>query len=508
VAAVALALSTGVVALLEGPPLSIADASPVYLVAVVAVGARFGTLAALVTALAAFLVYDLLFTEPRFAVIVSDTREWLDLVLFLFVAMVTGRLAALGHERADQAERRERESRALFAVSRLLATSTDLDELAPAVADRLARETGMERVWISLAGGRERILADSGDGARVPSSPVVTTLVRTAGDQPPRWVRAHEPLTARDGERQAWSDSQILRVRVDAEGDTLGWVWASRARAAGLPPPETTRLLALAADQVGMALRREQLRREATDAEIARQGDALKSALVDSVSHDLRTPLASIRAAAGSLLDPAVDWSPDERRAAAGAIDAEAERLDRLVSGVLDLSRIEAGALHPDLEPHDVRQLVEPAVARARPLLGDREVEVSLPADLPPIMADGLFVDQVLGNLLENAARYAPPPARVGLSASTGGDGRVAIVVEDGGPGVPPEALPRLFDKFYRVQRPGEGARRGMGIGLAIVRGLAEAMGATIEAGPSELGGLAIRLGFPAAPVPPAEGPG
>jgi K+-sensing histidine kinase KdpD len=141
-------------------------------------------------------------------------------------------------------------------------------------------------------------------------------------------------------------------------------------------------------------------------------------------------------------------------------------------------------------------------------LLGDREVEVSLPADLPPIMADGLFVDQVLGNLLENAARYAPPPARVGLSASTGGDGRVAIVVEDGGPGVPPEALPRLFDKFYRVQRPGEGARRGMGIGLAIVRGLAEAMGATIEAGPSELGGLAIRLGFPAAPVPPAEGPG
>jgi two-component system sensor histidine kinase KdpD len=291
---------------------------------------------------------------------------------------------------------------------------------------------------------------------------------------------------------------------MEADGAVIGAVKATRARASGQPSRETTRLLALAADQLALAIRHDELRREATEAEIARQGDALKSALLDAVSHDLRTPLASIRAAAGSLSDPDMPMAEDAARSAGAAIDLEAQRLDRLVHEVLDLSRIEAGALRPDLEALDLRDVVERAVDRLRPLLGDRPVSIDVPDELPPVRSDPVLLDTIVGNLVENAGRYAPPPAPLAISAVTG-NGLIRLVVEDGGPGVPAPSLPRLFDKFYRVDRMGGGSRRGLGIGLAVVRGLAEGMGGTVEASPSPLGGLRIVVELPVAATPPGD---
>jgi two-component system sensor histidine kinase KdpD len=138
-------------------------------------------------------------------------------------------------------------------------------------------------------------------------------------------------------------------------------------------------------------LRRDQAHRVATDLEVSRQGDVLKTALIDSVSHDLRTPLASIRATAGGLADPAVDWTDAARRDAAGVIDAEAARLDRLVRGILDLGRIDSGSLHPDLEPHDLRSLVEPVVERLRPVFGDRELDIDLDGADTPVVVDAVL---------------------------------------------------------------------------------------------------------------------
>jgi two-component system sensor histidine kinase KdpD len=261
-------------------------------------------------------------------------------------------------------------------------------------------------------------------------------------------------------------------------------------------------LLALAADQLALALRREDLRRAATQTEIARQSDALKSALLDAVSHDLRTPLASIRAAAGTLVDPELPPSAADARAAGTVIEQEATRLDQLVRDVLDLSRIEGGGLRPDLEALDVRDVVEPIVERLRPALGAREVRVTLPDDLPPIAGDAVLLDAVVSNLIENAARHAPSPAAVAISAHRNG-GTVELAVEDGGPGVPPDDLERLFDKFFRVERAGEGSRRGMGIGLAVVRGLTEAMGGRVAAERSPLGGLRVVVDIPVASDPP-----
>jgi two-component system sensor histidine kinase KdpD len=503
VLAVALGAASVVVALLESPAVGMSDASPVYLVPVVVAGLRYGVWAALGTAVASFLLYDFVFTVPRFTFAVADPREWLDLLLFLFVAIVVGRLAALGAERTEEAARRAAESTSLFAISRLLATAPDLETAGAGIVDRLVRDVGLDRAWIladRLSG--QVVVADSRPGEALPVSPFSISLARTPGDQPAKWVKAHEGGGGRVPGPVPAPATQLLKVRMEADDQTFGWLRAQRPLDAGLPSREETRLLALAADQLALALRREDLRRAATQTEIARQSDALKSALLDAVSHDLRTPLASIRAAAGTLVDPELPPTAADARAAGTVIEQEATRLDQLVRDVLDLSRIEGGGLRPDLEALDLRDVVEPIVERLRPALGAREVRVTLPDDLPPVAGDAVLLDAVVSNLVENAARHAPSPARVAISAHRNG-GTVELAVDDGGPGVPPDDLERLFDKFFRVERAGEGSRRGMGIGLAVVRGLTEAMGGRVAAERSPLGGLRVVVDIPVASDPP-----
>jgi len=265
-----------------------------------------------------------------------------------------------------------------------------------------------------------------------------------------------------------------------------------------VPGPDETRLLSLAADQVALALRREQLALEATKAEVARRSDTLKSALLDSVSHGFRTPLATIRALAGQLLDEETAPSAEATRETAGAIDDEAARLSDVVRNVLDLSRIEGNALRAELEVHELAELVRGAVRREKAIVEPKRVEVDLPDELPPVMVDAIFLDQALMNVLENAAAYAGPGAAIRVTASVADDGFVDLLVEDGGPGVPDEDLDRLFEKFYR--RPTvRSARAGLGIGLSVARGLVEAIGGQLSAERSGLGGLAIRFRLPRA---------
>jgi two-component system sensor histidine kinase KdpD len=496
-----LALTTAAVAALESEPIGIADASPVYLVAVVAVAAFVGTTAAVLTAITAFLGYDVLFTEPRLSLIVADPSEWLDLVLFLFVALVIGRLVAIQHARAEEAARRAAEANALFALSRSLATATSTVEAATEIAARVRIAAGMRRVWI-VAGptSAERLLADTGSGPPPPTPSISSSLLRTPGDEPARWVRTHL------GDRRpgpAATDDPQFRVRIEVDDAQLGTLIGSRDRADGEPTRVETRILALAADQIAVSLRRDQLRQAATELEIAHQTDVLKTALIDSVSHDLRTPLASIRATAGGLADADLAWTDDARRAAAGVIDSEAARLDRLVSGVLDLSRIASGALHPDLEPHELWAVIESTVDRMRPTLGDRPVTVDVPDDLPPVLADAVLLDIVVTNLLDNIAAHTPMATSVEVTARLAEDGRVALVVTDSGGGVRPDQLPTLFERFRRAGPGREGARRGLGIGLSVVRGLVEAMGGEVSAALSEAGGLAITVLLRPAPAEP-----
>ena len=260
------------------------------------------------------------------------------------------------------------------------------------------------------------------------------------------------------------------------------------------------RLLALAADQLAIAHLRDTLHAELTAAEVARQSDALRGAILDSVSHDLRTPVASIRALAGGLADAAPDLDPAEVQRTAEKIDAEGERLGGLVNGLLDMGRIQSGAIRPDLRPYDLAELVETTLRHHPADRGARPIEVSVPDDLPPVLADAVLLDVALGNVVDNAVAHTPADARVRVSARAADPGWAVIAVDDAGAGVPDDALPRLFERFYRVRAGQEGSRHGMGLGLAIAKGFTEAMGGTVAAEASELGGLGIRIRLPMAP--------
>ncbi|MBI3748698.1 MAG: hypothetical protein HY262_07625 [Chloroflexi bacterium] len=254
--------------------------------------------------------------------------------------------------------------------------------------------------------------------------------------------------------------------------------------------------MSAAADLIGLALAHDRLAAEAQAAEIARASDALKSALLQSVSHDLRTPLAAIRAAAGSLR-PDSGLSPAAQAESAAAIDREVEYLNRLVTNLLDLSRIEAGALRAERDVYELDDLLGPIVDRIRPRLGDRPIEMELA--VPPVYVDPIFLDEAVTNVLENAAKYTPAGTPIRIRATATPEGRVRLTIDDAGTGVPKDALPHLFEKFYRVPGRGTTGRTGTGIGLAVTRGLVEAMGANVEARSGDRGGLAVDFDLPAA---------
>jgi two-component system sensor histidine kinase KdpD len=481
--------------------LSVPYPAPVYLLAVLTVGMLAGTLPAILTSVAAFLLYDFLFVPPLHTLTVAEPLEWLNLLLFLAVAIAIGRLAALLAARAQEATERAREAEALFDISRALATGGPVEAAAPQVLERLVSATRMDRVWLTLGPGPgdERVISDSDPARPRPTSVWRVALTRPEPDAAPRWVRSHLPAQAQ-GEAAPATAGALYRVPMQVAGETLGSLWATRGRDRSEPDRSETRILSAAADQLGQAVRRDRLANEATAAEVARQSDQLKSALLDSVSHDLRTPLATIRAAAESLLDPEVEWSAQEQRAVLQSIDTEAERMSRLVRNLLDLSRIEGGALHPDLEPHDLNEIVEDTASRFRST-AKQSIVVHAAPELPPVLVDDLYLDEILSNLLENAVRHADNQIVV-RAAQLPDLPFIELTVEDDGPGASDAALPRLFDKFYRGEQTKGAPRLSMGVGLTVVQGLVRAMGGEATARRSDLGGLAVEVRLPIATGP------
>jgi two-component system, OmpR family, sensor histidine kinase KdpD len=471
-----------------------ADASPVYLIPVVIAAALLGTWAAIGTSFASFLTYDFLFTTPQFTFRVSDPAEWLSLLLFLIIAVVIGRLTALLRDRAEEADRRAREGVALVAMSRGVAMTTTFDEAAAEIAQRLLIDAEMDAVWVTRADGS----ASGRTGSGIPDRPGPPwTLMRSAedADSDPDWLRLH---AGGDAAPADGVQHYVVAIRAD-EGD-VGSIHATRQPGDPQPGRGARRLLALAADQLGIALRRDELRAELTAAEVARQSDTLRAAILDSVSHDLRTPIASIRALAGGLADAAAVPEPTAVRTVAGAIDTEAARLGNLVNGLLDMGRIQAGALRPDLRPYELAELVETTLRHRPAGGGSRPIDLDVPGDLAPVLADAVLFDVALGNVIDNAAAHTPSGTRVRVGARATEDGWLLVEVDDAGPGVPPGALAHLFDRFYRVLPEQAPARRGIGMGLAIARGFVEAMGGTIAAEASPMGGLGIRIRLQPAP--------
>jgi two-component system sensor histidine kinase KdpD len=248
------------------------------------------------------------------------------------------------------------------------------------------------------------------------------------------------------------------------------------------------------ATQLGSLAGHAELREADTRAEVLRRADDLKTALLNAVSHDLRTPLASIIASTGSLRQHDVSWTPDEREEFVEAIEQQAQRLSRIVGNLLDLSRIEAGALRPEKQLHDVAALIDDVVDRVREVTRGHQIVVAVDEDLPPVPLDEVQIDQVLSNLVENAAKYAAPGTDIEVAARQEGD-ELRIEVSDHGPGLPPNELESIFAPFHRVaDRRGAS---GLGLGLAVARGLVEAHGGHIYAANRPDGGARFVFTLP-----------
>ena len=402
-----------------------------YLLAVLAVGMLHGTVPAVLTSICAFLLYDFLFVEPVFTFTIASPHEWLNLLLLLAVAVVIGRLAALQTERTQEAAERALEAESLHRITGVLASTRTVGEAAPLVLARLAETTAMDRVWVGLgpSSPEERIIADTAASEPLPI-PGWHVVLQPMPDGRARWARTHVGLP---GTRRS-AKAAVHRVRVEVAGEPLGSLWALRARGEREPDRAETRILSAAAAQLGQAVVRDRLAEEATQAEILRASEALKSALLDSVSHDLRTPLATIRAAAGSMLDRSIAWTEDDQLDAFQTIDAEAERMGRLVRNLLDLSRIEGGALKPELAAHDAGEIARQAAERIH--RQGKTLVLDVPPTLPAVLVDDVYLGQVLANLLENAIRYGGPTIVV-EGRAVPEEAAVELRVEDDGAGVP-----------------------------------------------------------------------
>jgi two-component system sensor histidine kinase KdpD len=351
----------------------IGNLAMLYLLAILASAIRYGRGPAILASVVAFLTFDWFFVEPEHTFTISDPAEWVALLLFLLTAVVTAQLTARERARAEEAERREREAVLLRAIGAALGEADlDLDRGLRAAEARLVEALGLAKAQIT----------------------VVPAPVEGGEDwQVGAWQRGL-PLLAPSGER-------------------IGRLHVTRGEHAPGFDDLDGQLLRAVATQLGAAIERIRLRREATEVETLRRTDELKSALLNAVSHDLRTPLASILASAGSLCQHDIAWSDDEKDEFAGAIVEEAERLNGIVGNLLDLSRIEGGNLRPDKGWYDLGALIGDVVARVRPRYPEHHFAVDVQEYLPPLSIDWVEIDQVLSNLVENAAKYSPAGTKV-----------------------------------------------------------------------------------------------
>jgi two-component system sensor histidine kinase KdpD len=506
----------------------IPNISLVYLLVVLALASTRGLFAAILASVVAFLSFDYFLVPPFYTFTIAKFDEWLALFVFLVTAIITGQLASALRQRAEQARRREHETRILYELVQATNSEEDLDRqlgvIARAVVDVFS-SGGVRDCEILLPDAKGKLIVQGSasqslnrvklspdeeatalwvmaraqtvelhDVALVPQKPAdyaPRAIVRSTANKE-RVRRYIRMIPLKMGQKVVGILCLFMEdnPRLFAIERSLG---AERERS-----NSQSAFFWTFVDQATSVIERARLRRESLQIEVLRRTDELRAALLSSVSHDLRTPLASIKASASSLLQEDVQWSDEERSSFALAIEREADRLNRLVANLLDMSRIEGGALKPEKEWYPIDELIHDVLGHMRPLLQGRNVQTRLPGDLPPVELDYLQIDQVLANLIENAVRYTPVESPIEISAWID-RGQMVISVADRGPGIPPADLQRIFDKFYRVQRAESYVSHiaGSGLGLAVCKGLVEAHGGHIWAENREGGGAIFRFTLP-----------
>jgi len=467
-----------------GVPVPPIDAAMLYLLAVVVASARFRRGPAVIASLLGIASFDFFFVHPFFTFSVSDVHYVLTFGVMLVVALVLGNLTGRIRSQAEAARVREQRTSALYGLSRELAAARDRDAVLAAVR-RSLRDT--------FALDAAVLVPDEAGAVGVVGSPPFPIDERERAVA--QWTFDHGQAAGRG--TSTLPGASALYAPLESSGRSVGVIGLPLGDPTEFRDPARRRLLESLAGQTGAALERLVLAERSRESQVEIEAERLRTALLSSLSHDMRTPLASIEGAASTLLQD-VEPAPAARRDLAATILQESQRMGRLVANLLDMIRVEAGTLQVHKEWQLLPDLVGVALLRTEEQLRGHPVTTTFPPDLPLVPMDEILLEQVFVNLLENAAKHTPAgtPIEVGATAGTG---EVIAYVADRGPGLPPGEEELIFRKFYR----GGGTAGGIGLGLTICRGIVTAHGGRIWAENRSGGGAVFRVALPISGTPP-----
>ena len=481
------ALSTAL-AWLMFPYFSPANLIMVYLLGVTLVASRFGRGPSVLASVLSVLAFDFFFVPPYFSFAVSDTQYVITFGVMLVIALVISTLTVRIRQQAEAARQREQRTAALYAMSRELTTHRRVENMVR-VATRHIRDMFQGQIAVLLPDPAGRLMLQPGEQ--------VSFVYDAKNKGVAQWVFDHAEMAGSGTETLPGADA--LYLPLVASRGVIGVLAVRSDQPQRLLVPEELHLLETFANQTAAAIERALLAKETQSAHVLVETERMRNSLLSAISHDLRTPLATITGATSALLEQKQTFDPRSSRELIQAVYDEAMRMERLVTNLLYMTRLEAGAVEVKKEWLPLDEIVGAVLRRMDDRLKDHVVETSLPSDLPLVEADGVLIEQVLLNLLDNALKYAPRGSVIDVSAHAEDDG-LMVEVGDHGPGVPAGEEQRIFDKFYRVAPAGT---TGVGLGLAISRGIVEAHGGHIWVERRDGGGSLFRFTLPIHGRPP-----
>jgi two-component system sensor histidine kinase KdpD len=457
-----------------------------YLLVVLIAALRYGRGPASLSAVLSVIAFDFFFVPPNYTFAVTDFQYLLTFAGLLIVGLVVSTLASQAREQAKTARHRQSQTAALHDLSRELAATAGLDPILDVIC-RFVRQTFGQNAGVFLPdGGRLLLRASTAAGLFDEDEWAVAD-----------WSYRNRQMAGRGSETLPAADAAYFPMTT-ANG-IVGVIGVIPGESERDLLPDQRRLLESSIALAALAIERAQLSEQASRVQFLQESERLQAALLNSISHDLRTPLASITGALSSLEQDAAILDENARRDLVTTALEQAERLNRLVGNLLDMTRLEAGTLKLVRVPNDVRDLVGVALQELQGPLRSHPVVLDIPADLPPVPMDLVLMSRVLVNVLDNAMKYSPDGSAIEIAARRQLEGiernRVVLEVRDRGIGIPAEDLDRVFDKFFRVQRPESG--HGTGLGLSISRGFVEAHGGRIGAQTRPGGGTLVTISLP-----------
>jgi two-component system sensor histidine kinase KdpD len=463
----------------------------VYLLGVLVTAYRFGRGPAVVASLLSVALFDFLFVQPYYSFAVSDTEYLLTFAVMLLVGLVISGLTASIRLQARVAQHRQARTEALYRMTRELSRANDPEEVMTTAVQHLAKV--FEAQTVILQPGPSGTIT-------YPKAQGVYGSYHGADLGVARWVFANR-VAAGLG-THTLSGAEALYLPLLAAHKLAGVLAVLPARPDRLLIPEQRHLLETFAGQIAAAIERVQLAADAATLARKAETESMRNSLLNAISHDLRSPLAVLVGASSSLVADTERLSDAAKHELAETIHEESKRMSTLVGNLLDMARLESGAVELARQWTPLEEIVGSVLSRLEAMLSAHPVSVVLPSDLPLINVDPVLIEQVFANLLENAVKYTPRGTRIEISAQRL-PGRIAVEVADSGPGIPAGEETRLFDKFYRLKH--EAAQSGVGLGLAICKAIVAAHGGTITVANRPSGGAVFRFELPAGEPPPVE---